>query len=410
VYGFKLGYFNNDYKPIGGVNAPAFDQSPYQAPGSFDLTGNQLFNGNISYTTQALSKIAAGATTGYSYGYDQLNRLKEMRQHTVAGSWSNAGIISAYSESITYDANGNIRRYHRRGANTAGNSLYMDSLRYKYNTDINGRLVNNRLNHVADDVDASTYSVDIDDQSENNYQYDYTGNLKRDVAEGIDTIRWNVYGKINRIVKGAAGTVIDYSYDPGGNRTVKKVAVQDTVTTTYYVRDAQGNVMGIYSKKDAAPLTWDEQDLYGSNRIGLWRWDTAVPQAPPVVGSNNNLYDSLLIGSRSYEITNHLGNVVSIISDKKIGNDSSGTVNYYVAEVLSQSDYYPFGMLMPGRSFQAEYGYRYGFNGKENDNEVKGEGNQQDYGMRIYDARLGKFLSVDPLMKGPRWHGILLYC
>ena len=41
--------------------------------------------------------------------------------------------------------------------------------------------------------------------------------------------------------------------------------------------------------------------------------------------------------------------------------------------------------------------YRYGFNGKEEDNEVKGEGNQQDYGMRIYDPRIGKFLSVDPI-------------
>jgi len=41
--------------------------------------------------------------------------------------------------------------------------------------------------------------------------------------------------------------------------------------------------------------------------------------------------------------------------------------------------------------------YRFGFNGKENDNEVKGNGNQQDYGFRIYDTRLGRFLSVDPL-------------
>lgn len=43
--------------------------------------------------------------------------------------------------------------------------------------------------------------------------------------------------------------------------------------------------------------------------------------------------------------------------------------------------------------------YRFGFNGKENDNEVKGTGNQQDYGKRIYDPRLGRFLSVDPLIK-----------
>jgi RHS repeat-associated protein len=57
-------------------------------------------------------------------------------------------------------------------------------------------------------------------------------------------------------------------------------------------------------------------------------------------------------------------------------------------------------MTTPGRKFSASSSsYRYGFNGKENDNEVKGEGNQIDYGMRIYDPRLGKFLSVDLLTR-----------
>ncbi len=55
-------------------------------------------------------------------------------------------------------------------------------------------------------------------------------------------------------------------------------------------------------------------------------------------------------------------------------------------------------MVMNQRQFNTA-NYRYGFNGKENDNEVKGVGNQQDYGARIYDGRLGKFLSVDPLSK-----------
>lgn len=58
---------------------------------------------------------------------------------------------------------------------------------------------------------------------------------------------------------------------------------------------------------------------------------------------------------------------------------------------------------MPGRKYTGASGYRYGFNGKENDNEVKGEGNQQDYGMRIYDPRLGRFLSVDPLTDDYPW-------
>ena len=56
-------------------------------------------------------------------------------------------------------------------------------------------------------------------------------------------------------------------------------------------------------------------------------------------------------------------------------------------------------MVQPGRKYSVGSGYRYGFNGKENDNEVKGEGNQQDYGFRIYDPRLGRFLSTDPLTK-----------
>jgi RHS repeat-associated protein len=49
--------------------------------------------------------------------------------------------------------------------------------------------------------------------------------------------------------------------------------------------------------------------------------------------------------------------------------------------------------------------YRFGFNGKEKDNDVKGgEGLQQDYGMRIYDTRLGRFLSVDPIASDFPWY------
>ncbi|MFK7059864.1 hypothetical protein V3Q90_06970 [Flavobacterium oreochromis] len=52
--------------------------------------------------------------------------------------------------------------------------------------------------------------------------------------------------------------------------------------------------------------------------------------------------------------------------------------------------YYPFGSLVPNRHGSSKpNGYRYGFNGKEDD-QIKGEGNSYDFGARIYDPRIGR--------------------
>src|SRR5690554_7044453 len=42
--------------------------------------------------------------------------------------------------------------------------------------------------------------------------------------------------------------------------------------------------------------------------------------------------------------------------------------------------------------------YRYGFNGMEGDPEVKGNGNSYTTEFRQYDPRVGRWLSLDPLM------------
>ena len=75
----------------------------------------------------------------------------------------------------------------------------------------------------------------------------------------------------------------------------------------------------------------------------------------------------------------------------------------YTADLKSSQDYYVFGMQMPGRTFNST-DYRYGFNGKEKDDEVKGSGNSYDFGARIYDPRIGRFLSIDPLIKSYPWY------
>ncbi|MFK7115679.1 RHS repeat-associated core domain-containing protein [Flavobacterium oreochromis] len=61
-------------------------------------------------------------------------------------------------------------------------------------------------------------------------------------------------------------------------------------------------------------------------------------------------------------------------------------------------NYYPFGSLVPNRHGSSKpNSYRYGFNGKEDDWQIKGEGNSYDFGARFYDSRIGRFLSLDPL-------------
>ena len=62
----------------------------------------------------------------------------------------------------------------------------------------------------------------------------------------------------------------------------------------------------------------------------------------------------------------------------------------------------PFGMVMPGMNFNSG-DYRFGFNGKEKDDEVyNASGTSYDFGARIYSSRLGRWNSVDSLAHDAR--------
>jgi RHS repeat-associated protein len=62
----------------------------------------------------------------------------------------------------------------------------------------------------------------------------------------------------------------------------------------------------------------------------------------------------------------------------------------------STSDYSGFGVQLDERTSENE-GYRYGFQGQERDDEVKGDGNSVNYTFRMHDPRVGRFFAVDPL-------------
>ncbi len=51
-----------------------------------------------------------------------------------------------------------------------------------------------------------------------------------------------------------------------------------------------------------------------------------------------------------------------------------------------------------------EVSYRYGFQGQEKDDEVKGDGNSVNYKYRMHDPRIGRFFAVDPLTSKYPWY------
>jgi len=413
VMGYSLGYYSGDYKPIGGSGATAFGNS-YSNSGGASTSGQNLFNGNIGSSTYALDAFEALAGgfsgfAGYSYRYDQLNRMTAMDRHNIsayssASGWDNSSATDDYHEIIHYDGNGNILAYRRNGHPVAVRGNSMDQLTYYYNRDANGNLLNNRLRYIYDTVQQVAPAgdpQDITSQPVDNYTYDALGNLLRDQQANLTAVNWTVYGKMSRIAK-SDGSTIAYGYDVGSNRITKSYATTSGTTTSHYVRDAQGQVLAVYQYKlDGSGVVtegdWLEQHLYGSSRLGVLSPGKVLSGAK--LGSDAYVEEedkTKEAGRRLFELTNHLGNVMVTIND---GLNPAGTTPN--THVMSAQDYYPFGMQMPGRTYIAggSLNYRYGFNGKENDNEVKGAGDQIDYGMRVYDPRVGRFLSVDPLAK-----------
>lgn len=150
-------------------------------------------------------------------------------------------------------------------------------------------------------------------------------------------------------------------------------------------------------------ITLAELHHYGSTvdgRIGMYLPDVSRDTMPAA----GNLFVRTL-RKRRYELKDHLGNVRVVVTDLKHIGMNGAAVAPWIADVTSYNNPYSFGLPSPERTWHAgTKSYRYGFNGKESDPEWVGAGGTLDYGERIYDARIARFLSVDPLETDyPEW-------
>jgi hypothetical protein len=124
---------------------------------------------------------------------------------------------------------------------------------------------------------------------------------------------------------------ISYTYDASGNRISKLVETRQRPDQhTWYVRDAQGNVMAVYTRSGnnaQSPLLLSETHLYGSSRLGLVQRSVnmgqpvATTEAIPLLGSGKG--DNFMRGQKLFELSNHLGNVLATVTDRKTGIDAN---------------------------------------------------------------------------------------
>lgn len=438
VSAYTLGYYQGDYSAINpsmNTNANNFED---QTAGS-NLVGSRfdLFNGNIGHMVTTIVQpmnIIAAPGPGFAitplvganaYKYDQLNRIKEARYRdniNLAGNiWSQAAPLTnseanRYRNDFTYDANGNILTQIKHGQT----GVQFDNLAYNYELDGNNRLKKNRLYKVNDAILTQNLQPDdIENQPGTfnpqtlagaNYAYDQIGNLTADPSEEIANIEWTVYGKIKSITRtnGSSKKDLSFDYDAQGNRIAKHVLQGGILEkSTYYSRDAQGNVLAVYESgviclsacetmNPVYGLSYKlkERHIHGSSRVGTDNHEFEL-----LGWGYNNLVHERIVGNKDFEIGNHLGNVITVTTDRKIpvDADNNNVVEYFVPEISSANDYYAFGQQMPNRSFTST-NYRYGFNGKEKDVETN-SGGTYDFGARMYDQRLGRWMSCDPLAR-----------
>jgi|TARA_R110002020_G_scaffold103640_3_gene242836 RHS repeat-associated protein len=278
VFGFILDYYNKDYSRTGTYLGSS-------------LSGSDRFDGNIKglrWRTEGLN--SPGPQNGYLFDYNDNSWLKEAAFGTITGTstYSISSTQDYLVDGLTYDFNGNILSLNRN-KDTNGGSNAMDQLQYNYYSGTN-QLAN------VDDVSGNTaLDGDIKDQGANNYIYNTIGQL---VSNAQDNIAYDYFA--NGLVKSVTSTTMSdesgvvFTYNDRGHR-VSKIGLDtngNESTKTYYVRDASGQALAIYTIPEGTrPTTTIEYPVYGNSRLG--------------VATQANVF--------TYQIADHLGNVRAVI-------------------------------------------------------------------------------------------------
>ncbi len=456
AYGYTLDYYNDGSGDKDFVhNSTDFGNGATLLP-TAGAVNHSLYDGNIAaweeyYGSETSAKMPDPLNFESSrarlFQYDKLNRLKDNTTYNyTAGAWANSPNNSSH---YNYDANGNLMNLVRND----NSGVQLDDLNYLYQDfrySPSGPVYRtNRLSILKDmpGTTASTRDLETPNPVTDFYAYTYdaSGNLISDVKDNINHIEWTADGKVSyvekdMIVSNNSNTVsqpvkISFMYDAFGNRVGKDVMIHEVnnvvapfvadpteslnllldqvgVGSTYYMLDANGQVLAIYESKKTVPEklylyasdgndvllfpdrhVLSEWDIYGSAAHG--KFAIRQPKEELVYTESEIPRGSAfyrIVGEKQYHLTDHLGNVRATVSDIK---EPSG--GGFLTNTITAASFYPFGFMEEGRFFFSGSN-RWGFGGHEKDDEVRGTGNRLSFGDYGYDPRKAMRQNIEPLI------------
>ncbi len=242
-----------------------------------------------------------------------------------------------------------------------------DNLRYTYSGNQVVRVEDSAIDPVYKDCFTFVDGAD----AETEYEYDENGNLTKDLNRGICCIGYNCLNLPSR-VDFSDGSRITYTYDGGGRK----------LRTDHYINPLSASVpqlAGGTGTAGAGSLVHTRTDycankVYENDTLRMSFFDGGY------VSYNVTANGSSPSPSYHYYIKDHLGNNRLVL-----GEDGG---------VEQVNHYYPFGGLM-GESENLASSQRYKYNGKELD---RTHGlDWYDYGARMYDPALARWMVPDPL-------------
>lgn len=242
--------------------------------------------------------------------------------------------------------------------------------------------------------------------------------------EEIDSVTWNNFNKIVRITRRSTSRRpdIEFKYDVLGNRVAKVVKPRNGMGLlptsewiyTYYTYDARQQQLGVYERFYEPVVNNKFREHLRRQQQHIFLPDTAVFErriATEEIFNNTITFTASAAldpagnvpetsqgswimedgdkhprrGDKSYVLKAEQQSIKGIVSDRKSADAS--------AEVLMAGDYFPFGMDLGDRQYQASES-RYAFMSKEKMTESY-QTNAYDFGARIYSAALARWLSPD---------------